>query len=85
MEKPLAERLRCCQLLQQQQGGSLSSSLQFVDRQQLQQQENSVEAPCGVQISNRNDGEEGDCMELKPVSPQVNSHPCLLCFGSGSA
>jgi hypothetical protein len=54
----------------QQQQSSLSSSLQFIDRHQ--QQLSAAILPSGVQVSNRCDSEEGDCMELKPVPPQVS-------------
>jgi hypothetical protein len=55
---------------QQHQQSSLSSSLQFIDRHQ--QQLSAAILPSGVQVSNRCDSEEGDCMELKPVPPQVS-------------
>jgi hypothetical protein len=66
---------------QQHQQSSLSSSLQFIDRHQHQQQQLSAAVlPSGVQVSNRCDSEEGDCMELKPVPPQVSfSLFCLAC------
>ena len=81
VDKPLTdERTRRSQppiRLDSDQQRLLSSSLQFVGNNQAAAVAASAAAaaaaaaPSGVHISSRCDGEEGDCMELKSVQPQV--------------